>query len=424
FVASDPSALAGQEMEIFFLTNGEVAYLQRGKKPLFFNKKGISIQKNGNFQNLPESAIAKGKFEHFMLKEIFEQPRVIKDSLVDRYDEKNQTVCFPEITFDQKIFQEVSNILIIACGTSWHAAYIGAYVLEQYTNIPTRAEIASEFRYKHTVIAPKTLVIVMSQSGETADTIAGLREAKRQKAVTLAFCNVKGSTIDREADSTLLLRAGPEVAVASTKTFTAQVMLLLLLTLKLARERSVMNEEQGRLFFHKLYELPEQVAEVLENRDAIQALAKKYAKKEDFFFLGRGLLYPTALEAALKIKEIAYINATGYPAGEMKHGPIAFLDEEVPVVIFLASGSLHQKIMSNLMESKARKSPVIAISWKQFEKDIEKHVDDIIWIPKTDDMLSCIPVTVVTQLFAYFMAKERNRNIDQPRNLAKSVTVE
>lgn len=423
FVASDANAISGTELDLYFLVDGELAFLEKGKVPQFYDKSGKSISLHANHVRVSETLSSRGQYEHFMLKEIFEQAHSVRDAMLSRYDEKNWTACFEEIPFKVEELREIENIIIIACGTSWHAAYLAAYLFESVAHISTKAEIASEYRYKHPVVPPNTLVIALSQSGETADTIAAMRSVKSQKVKVIALCNVPGSTLTREADATILLHAGPEIAVASTKTFTSQITVLYLLTLLFARIRSLPKEE-GRTLLEYLYALPDQVDEVLNKAPEIQLLAKKYAHFNDFFFLGRNILYPTALEAALKLKEIAYINAQGYPAGEMKHGPIALLSPQVPALIFCANELLEEKIMSNLMESKARGAPILVFGWKEFEKEILPVADDVFWIPKTSDALAPVLLTIATQLFAYYIAKERGTDIDQPRNLAKSVTVE
>ncbi|MCX6989679.1 MAG: glutamine--fructose-6-phosphate transaminase (isomerizing) [Chlamydiae bacterium] len=423
FVASDPNALSGRELEVYYLTDGELAILHKDTAPLFFSREGNPSKKHGITQTLSQTAISKGQYPHFMLKEIFEQVLTVKQAMKDRFDEKNQTAYFEEFSFDPEELKKIQSIIIVACGTSYHAACIAAYLFESAAHIETRVEIASEYRYKYPIVKDNTLVLALSQSGETADTIAAVRHVKGKNAKVIALCNVPHSTISREADATILLHAGSEVAVASTKTFTSQVTILYLLTLLLARQRG-MSPEEGRLFYRRLYELPDQIIEILNRASEIQALAKKYSKFESFFFLGRGILFPTALEAALKIKEIAYINAQGYPAGEMKHGPIALLTPKVPALVFCANDALQSKIMSNLMESKARGAPILVFGWKEFEKEIMPVADDVFWIPKTSDELACIPLTVATQLFAYYVALDLGAEIDQPRNLAKSVTVE
>lgn len=423
YIASDPSALPAKKLDLYFLEEREVASLTKGKAPLFYDKTGSPLPKKPMDIPVEPSEASKGIFEHYMLKEIFEQDKAVIGALKDRYDEKKCTAIFKELKISEQDLAKIEHILIIACGTSFHAASIAAYLFEEISHISTRVEIASEYRYKTPIIFPNTLVIALSQSGETADTIAAVRNIKGKGAKMVALCNVPGSTLAREVESTIFLHAGPEVAVASTKTFTSQITVLYLLALLLARQRG-MSADQGRVFYQQLYTIPEKIGQILEDVRKIQTIAIKYAKHHDFYFLGRGVLYPTALEAALKLKEVAYINAVGYPAGEMKHGPIALLDPTVPVVVFCANEALEQKIISNLMESRARKAPIIVFGWKEFEKDFGPFCEDMFLIPKTTDALACLLLTVATQLFAYFAAKERGAEIDQPRNLAKSVTVE
>jgi glucosamine--fructose-6-phosphate aminotransferase (isomerizing) len=343
--------------------------------------------------------------------------------MVGRFDEVEKTAHFSEIKISTDELKKVEHILILGCGSSYHAGCIAASAMESIARISTRAEIASEFRYSSPIIFPNTLVIALSQSGETADTIAAVRMMKENGSKIISLCNVANSTLERESDATIYLKAGPEVAVASTKTFTSQLVVLYLLTLMMARIHGLDNTT-GRLLLRKLYEIPEQVIEVLKSAPEIEAVAGKYAHINDLFFLGRSFLYPTALEAALKLKEVAYIDATGYPAGEMKHGPIALLSPEVPVAVLCGNAQLQQKIMSNLMESKARGAPIIAFAWKDFIQELLPVADDILWIPKTSEALAPILMTIATQLFAYYAAKKRGAPIDQPRNLAKSVTVE
>lgn len=424
YIASDPNALAGMPLELYFLENRQVVVIMRGKKPSFYDAKGKTlIKKSSPDLQLVQISISKGIYEHFMLKEIFEQDKTVADAMKDRFDEKHQTAFFAESSFTLEELSAIKHIIIVGCGTSYHAASVGSYFFEEMCRISTRAEIASEYRYKTPIVFPDSLMIALSQSGETADTIAAMRNMKAQGCKILALCNVKGSTLAREADTTIFLHAGPEIAVASTKTFTSQVTVLYLLALLLGRQRG-MTPKMGLACLKDLHAIPGQIDEILHNHRHIQEVAIKYAKIRDFYFLGRGVLYPMALEAALKLKEIAYINAVGYPAGEMKHGPIALLDSTVPVGVFCANARLEPKVISNLMESKARGAPIIVLGWKEFERDFVGVADDILFIPKTSDSLACIAITVVTQLFAYYMAKERGAAIDQPRNLAKSVTVE
>jgi glucosamine--fructose-6-phosphate aminotransferase (isomerizing) len=312
---------------------------------------------------------------------------------------------------------------MIGCGTSWHAGFIATYLFEEMARIPTQVEIASEFRYKNALVEEGTLVIAISQSGETADTIAAIRELKAKGAKIVALCNVQGSTLAREADSTLFLRAGPEIGVASTKTFVSELTVLALLALMLARMRH-MNCAEGQKFLDALEQLPDQVVRVLEQYENVRRYAKKYAHFESFFFLGRHYMYPTALEGALKLKEIAYLNANGYAAGEMKHGPIALIGEKVATLACCANALTLEKLLSNLMEVKARGGPILAIAQEGMEEEVREVTSDIIFIPHTLDCLAPILTTVATQCFAYEMASLRQAEIDQPRNLAKSVTVE
>jgi glucosamine--fructose-6-phosphate aminotransferase (isomerizing) len=316
----------------------------------------------------------------------------------------------------------VRRILIVACGTSWHAGFVAEYMLEDLARIPTQCEISSEFRYKNPIVPDDTFVIAISQSGETADTIAAVRELKAKGAKVLGLCNVNGSTLSREADYCLFLRAGPEIGVCSTKAFTSQLVVLSLFTLFMARIRH-MSKGEGQHFLHAMQKLPDQVQMVLDTAPDIQAIAKKYSKYENFFFIGRRYMYPTALEGALKLKEIAYVNANGYPAGELKHGPIALINEACPTVALCSDSQTYDKLLSNLMEIKARHGKVIAIA-PEGAKGLAGIADDIIWVPATSDELAPIVVATACQLFAYFFANERGAEIDKPRNLAKSVTVE
>lgn len=401
FITSDPNALFEKDLSLYYLGEGEIAFLQK-KRPLqFFDRTGKAIVKEAQKHELFSQKFSKEKFPHFMLKEIFEQGKTVRLAMKGRLDG------FEDLSW----VKGTEQILIIGCGTSYHAACLAGYYFEAIARIPTRVEIASEYRYKPPLIAPNTLIIALSQSGETADTLACTRMLSKHRILSL--CNVEGSTLARESFATLFLHAGPEIAVASTKTFTSQVTILYLLSLFL-------SDQPRRLFIKKLYEIPEQIEEILSRSHELEQLAKKYAHFNDFYFLGRGPLFPTALESALKLKEIAYIDATGYPAGEMKHGPIALLSKELPVVVFTANRFLHRKIESNLMESKARGAPIIAFGWKS----LTPPVDDLFLIPETSDELAPILLTVATQLFAYYIALARGCEIDQPRNLAKSVTVE
>jgi glucosamine--fructose-6-phosphate aminotransferase (isomerizing) len=421
FVSSDANAFANHTKNVVYLTNSEIALIKKNKA-LFFDREKGQIEKPIEKLHNTGMDASKGVFEHYTLKEINEQPQSIKNAFENHCLEEYGTAVFDELKFDISELLAVQRILILACGTSWHAGYVASYMIEEQARIPVEVEISSEFRYRNPIIHPNTFVIAISQSGETADTIAAVREIKAKGAKVIALCNVQGSTLAREADATIFLKCGPEIGVCSTKAFTSQLILLSLFSLLMARMRH-MSKTEGQSFLKALRNLPEQVQLVLDNAYYIQSIAKKYAHYENFFFLGRNYMFPTALEGALKLKEISYINANGYPAGEMKHGPIALINENCPTVALCTNRATFDKLLSNLMEVKARKGPIIAIV-EEGEKGIEGVADDIIQVPPTIDELSSIPATVVTQLLAYYIAKERGADIDQPRNLAKSVTVE
>lgn len=421
FISSDSNAFANYTKDVIYLTNSEIAVIKSQTVTVFDPKKG-KIEKQIEHLQIDGINTNKGHFEHFTLKEINEQPQAIYNALAGHCLEEYGTAIFNEIKFELSEFLAVERILILACGTSWHAGFVASYMIEDKARIPVTVEISSEYRYKNPIILPNTFVIAISQSGETADTIAAVREIKAKGGKVIALCNVQGSTLAREADATIYLRCGPEIGVCSTKAFTSQVVILSLLTLMMARMRH-MGKLEGQEFLRSLRRLPEQVQLVLDNAYYIQKIAKKYAHYDNFFFLGRRYMYPTALEGALKLKEISYINANGYPAGEMKHGPIALINAQCPTVALCANRTTYDKMLSNLMEVKARSGPIIAIV-EEGENSIEKVADDIIHIPPTVDELASIPAVVVTQLLAYYIALERGADIDQPRNLAKSVTVE
>lgn len=420
FVASDSGAFSEYTKDVIFLSNNEIARVSRDKIDVF-NLSMEPIVKPVETITANMGQASKGSYEHYTLKEIFEQPAAIGNALFDRLSDDYGTAVFSEKGIDQIDLLEVERILILACGSSSHAGLVAAYMIEDKARIPVQVEISSEFRYKNPIVLPGTLVIAISQSGETADTIAAVRELKAKGAKILAMCNVVSSTIAREADATLFLRAGPEIGVCSTKAFTNQLVVLALLTLMLSRMHP-MSKQEGQAFVQALRFLPVQVQHVLDQAPEIEKIAKKYARYENFFFLGRNYMFPASLEGALKLKEISYINASGYPAGEMKHGPIALINEQCPTVALCANEMTFGKLLSNLMEIKARNGLVLAIATKG--QDVSSVADDVIYIPKTMDTLSAILVTVVTQLLAYYIAKERGTDIDQPRNLAKSVTVE
>lgn len=421
FISSDSNAFAKYTRDVIYLKNSEIALIKKNHLSVYDLEKGQIEKKIEHLTSVGMDA-EKGRFEHYTLKEINEQPLAIRNALDGHCLEEYGTALFDELKLDVTELLAVERILILACGTSWHAGYVASYMFEDKARIPVEVEISSEFRYKNPIILPHTLVIAISQSGETADTIAAVREIKAKGGKVIALCNVEGSTLAREADATIFLKCGPEIGVCSTKAFTSQIVILALLTLMMARMRH-MGKAEGQEFLKALRALPEQVQLVLDNAYFIQNIAKKYANYENFFFLGRRYMYPTALEGALKLKEISYINANGYPAGEMKHGPIALINEKCPTVALCTNRTTYDKLISNLMEVKARKGPIIAII-EEGENGMQNIADDIIQIPPTIDELASIPTTVATQLLAYYIARERGADIDQPRNLAKSVTVE
>lgn len=420
FISSDPHAFAFYTRQAIYLSNAEIAIIKADSQQVYSTEE--PIDKETHVLNHEFHEVSKGNFEHYTLKEIYEQPQTIRSALLSRFHAEYGTAIFEELTFADNDLLGVERILILGCGTSWHAGYIAAYMLEELARIPVQVEISSEFRYKNPIVPPGTFVIAMSQSGETADTIAAVREVKAKGAKVLALCNVHGSTLTREADNTIFLKAGAEIGVCSTKAFTSQVVVLSLFTLLMARMRH-MSKAEGQHFIEHLLRLPEQVQAVLNQADHIASIARKYANYENFFYIGRRYMYPASLEGALKLKEISYINANGYPAGEIKHGPIALIGEDCPTVALCANRMTYDKLLSNLMEIKARHGKILAIA-NQEDKHLEEIVDDIIYVPPSSDELAVIPVTVANQLLAYYIAQLRGSDIDQPRNLAKSVTVE
>jgi len=421
FISSDPQAFEKHSKQVIYLSNNEIAVITSKSVEVYDS----NLQKISHQIHLVESnteEINKGDYPHFTLKEIFEQPKTVSKALEGRFIEEYGVANFEELQPFYNQISSIERILILACGTSWHAGYVGAYLFEEIARVQVQNEISSEFRYKNPVVPSGTFVIAISQSGETADTIAAMRELKAKGAFVLALCNVAGSTLAREADSCVLLKAGPEIGVCSTKAFSNQVVVLSLFALALAR-RNNFSKLDGRAFIEELKKIPSQIGAVLNQEDKIKDIAHKYAHYNNFFFIGRSYLYPTSLEGALKLKEISYINASGYPAGEMKHGPIALINEDCPTIALCANKLTKDKLVGNIMEIKSRNGKVIAIA-EEDQTELESIVDDIIYIPKVIDQLAAIPSSIVSQLFAYHVAKIRGTDIDQPRNLAKSVTVE
>ncbi|MCB1107298.1 MAG: glutamine--fructose-6-phosphate transaminase (isomerizing) [Chlamydiia bacterium] len=421
YLSSDANSFNGKVLDILYLKDDEIVVLKQNSFALY-NSQGKRIHKELKRVEFQGETISKSGYDHFMLKEIFEQPQTIQQAMLNRFREEFGTAEFEELSLSPQHLQSVHRILILACGTSWHAGSIAASMFEQLARIPTETEIASEFRYTNPIIAEDTLVIAISQSGETADTIAAIREAKAKGAKVISFCNVDHSTLVRESDSTLFLRAGPEVSVCSTKAFTSQLTVLALFALYMARLRHL-SKEEGQQFIKELKHLPTKITQVLAQGSQIEHYAEKYASFEHFFFMGRRYMYPTSLEAALKLKEISYLNANGYPAGEMKHGPIALVNPELAVIGLCGNMQTFDKMMSNLMEVKARGGAILVFAPKGKE-EVLTITDDVLFLPKTIDPLASILYSVAGQLFAYYIAKLRGTDIDQPRNLAKSVTVE
>jgi len=421
FVASDPSAVLAYTRSVVYLDEGNLAVVTpRGYQVK--DRHAVPLSKAVSQIDWDLAKIERGGYAHFMLKEICEQPESIRNVLRGHLLEEEGTARLGGLNLSDEDLLKVNRIVLTACGTSWHAALVGEYMLEELARLPAEVEYASEFRYRNPLVDEHTLVIVISQSGETADTLAALREAKRRGARTLGIVNVVGSSIAREVDGGIFLHAGPEIGVASTKAFTSQLAALALFTLHLGRLRSL-SILQGREIVRALRKLPEQLEAVLAKRPVIEELAERYTRAQNVLYLGRGYNFPVALEGALKLKEISYIHAEGYPAAEMKHGPIALIDELMPVVFVAPRDAVHAKIMSNIEEVRARGGRVIAVA-TEGDQEIAALVDHVITIPETLDILTPILTSVPLQLLAYHVAVRRGCNVDQPRNLAKSVTVE
>jgi glutamine---fructose-6-phosphate transaminase (isomerizing) len=421
FVASDASPLVGYTEEVVYLADHEVALLTPEGMELMHRETG---RLSPSIQTLDQVStdIDLGEFEHYMLKEIFEQPTTIENALRGRLDEDEATARFGGLNLTTQQLRRVDRIVLTACGTSWHAGLVGEYLIEEFARIPVEVEYASELRYRNPPMSDRTMVFAITQSGETADTLAAMRECKRKGHPTLAICNVVGSTIAREADGGVYLHAGPEIGVASTKAFTSQVTVLTLLALFFGRMRH-MSYQAGTNIIRKLRMMPEVVEQTLRCHDAVREVAQKYHAMNNFLYLGRLYNFPVALEGALKLKEISYIHAEGYPAAEMKHGPIALVDEQTPSVFVVPRCGIYPKVLSNLEEVKARRGPVIAIACEGDEK-VAELADDVIFVPDVDECLQPLITSIPLQLLAYHVALLRDCNVDRPRNLAKSVTVE
>ncbi len=421
FVASDASAILEHTRSVVYLDDGEMAVLTRDGYRVR-NLTDTHVDKPVNQIEWDLATIERGGFSHFMLKEIFEQPESLTNTVRGHLLEDEGSARLHGLNMTDEQLNRVTRVIITACGTSWHAGLIGEYIFEEMARIPCEVEYASEFRYRNPIVDENTLVIAVSQSGETADTLAAIREARRRGARTIGLVNVVGSTIAREVQGGLYLRAGPEIGVASTKAFNSQVAALAMVALKMARLRTL-SLLQGRQFIQALQALPAQIRSMLDRAPEVEILADRFATAHNALYLGRGVNFPVALEGALKLKEISYIHAEGYPAAEMKHGPIALIDENMPVVFIAPRDGVHGKIVSNIEEVKARGGKVIAIV-TEGDAEISRLADAVFTIPATHDLLTPMLASVPLQLFAYYVAVRRGCNVDQPRNLAKSVTVE
>jgi len=429
FVASDVPAILYHTRDLFFLGDGDLAVITaQGVQLTDFN--GEPVVRQVQHVTWDPIMAEKGGFKHFMLKEIYEQPRSVRDTTLGRISQETGHVFLDEMEITDAEFKAAKKVNIAACGTSWHAALAGKFMIESMARIPVEVDYASEWRYRDPIVEKDTITILISQSGETADTIAAQREAKSKGSKTLAICNVVGSMITREASGTIYTHAGPEIGVASTKAFTGQLTALYLFALYLAQVRETITPERARAKVQELTRIPAKLEHLLTNEEVCEDLAKEYSRSHDFLFLGRGIHYPIALEGALKLKEVSYIHAEGYPAGEMKHGPNALIDENLPVVVIATrdhnselSKVRYEKTIANLKEVKARSGKVIAIA-TEGDEEIKEAADQVLYVPPAPEDLSPILEIVPMQLLAYHIAVRRGCDVDQPRNLAKSVTVE
>ncbi|AOS82720.1 glutamine--fructose-6-phosphate aminotransferase [Chlorobaculum limnaeum] len=421
FIASDAAPIVEHTNKVVYLSDGEMAVVTRDSYTVK-TIENVEQQKRVTELDFSLEKIEKGGFEHFMLKEIFEQPEVMRDVMRGRVRVEEGLVHLGGIHDYLDRLKQAKRIVICACGTSWHAGLIGEYLIEEFARIPVEVDYASEFRYRNPIVSSDDVVIVISQSGETADTLAALRLAREKGAMVMGICNVVGSTIARETLCGMYTHAGPEVGVASTKAFTAQVIVLFMLAIAMSKGRTISHEEI-RLNLRELAEVPDKVARILEQNDAIKEMAVKLKDARNALYLGRGYNFPVALEGALKLKEISYIHAEGYPAAEMKHGPIALIDEDMPVIVIATRDNTYAKILSNIEEVRSRKGRVIAIA-SEGDREIERLTKDVIYIPQASAAVLPLLTVIPLQLLSYHVATLRGCNVDRPRNLAKSVTVE
>src|SRR6186713_2319806 len=426
FVASDIPAILSHTRDVVFLGDEEMAVVTRsGVEFTDFNGKPVS--KTTKRVTWDPIAAEKGGHKHFMLKEIFEQPTAARDTILGRVSLERARIFLEEITLSEDVFRRMKQVTIIACGTSWHAGLVGKFLIETLARVPVAVDYGSEYRYRNAIVAQDELAIIITQSGETADTLASLREAKRQGVSSLAICNVVGSMATREADGTVYTHAGPEIGVASTKAFTSQLVALYLLALRLGQARGTLSLEASRPHVDALLQLPLLLEQILKLAPEVEEVAGRFHNRTDFLYLGRGINYPIALEGALKLKEISYIHAEGYPAGEMKHGPIALIDEKMPVVAIAPHDAVYEKMVGNIQEAKARGGSVIALTTEgndSIMQLLDPAQDVLLTVPNSHPLLTPVLMVVPLQLLAYHIAIRRGCDVDQPRNLAKSVTVE
>jgi glucosamine--fructose-6-phosphate aminotransferase (isomerizing) len=421
YIASDPVAFMNYTRDVSYMEDGEIAVVT----PTSVEYRTLGnevIDKKLEQLTYDIAAIEKGGYPHFMIKEICEQPKTISDSMRGRIIEEEGTVKFGGLDSVEEALQKAKRVILLGCGTSWHAGLVGEYLFEELAGIPTEVEYASEFRYRSPILEPGTVVMAISQSGETADTLAAVREAKRSGNPVIGICNVVGSSIARETQAGVYIHAGPEIGVASTKAFTSQITVLLMLALKLGRTRRI-GAQEGIEIVEEMKKLEQKVSRILANREMIESIAYRFKDKRNFLYLGRGVNFPVALEGALKLKEISYIHAEGYPAAEMKHGPIALIDEDMPVVFIAIKDGTYEKVLSNIEEVRARGGKVLAVA-TEGDREVAARADEVVFVPATHPMLTPLLTVIPLQLLAYYMAVQRGCNVDQPRNLAKSVTVE
>lgn len=423
FVASDASPIIEYTKNVVYLEDEQVVVLRKGHEIKIRNLKDKEVTPYIQKLTLELESIEKGGYAHFMLKEIYEQPRSVLDSMRGRINATTGEIKMGGIVDHEKKFEKAKRIIFLACGTSWHAGLVGEYLFEEFARVPVEVEYASEFRYRNPIIYEDDIVIAISQSGETADTLAAVELAKSKGATVLGVCNIVGSSIARATHGGSYTHAGPEIGVASTKAFTAQVTVLTLMALHMAKVRGTLTESRYRQLLYELETIPTKIEDVLKLNDQLYKIATKYKDCRNALYLGRGVSFPVALEGALKLKEISYIHAEGYPAAEMKHGPIALIDEEMPVFVIATKGANYEKVVSNIQEVKARKGKITAVVTFG-DKEVKAMADDLIEIPETDEFLVPLISVIPLQLLSYHIAVLRGCNVDQPRNLAKSVTVE